>query len=199
MALSSPKKHPSFTIIELVVVMFIIAILGTVTASFIIKSLRDQERLQAQALVQGQLTTALERVAKVIRGTTVLIQTEQNILTIRGWANVSDTAPSEVSYFIDTDSSWKFSVIPASGTAPNYVYGPNDKKTYTLADKLVNDTSHPLFNYYDELNNQLSFPVSVAAIKMVELSPLAKDTTNWLILPVELTTRVNLRNLKTNL
>jgi len=199
MALLSPKHRAAFTVIELVVVMFIVSLLGTITVSFIVKSLRDQERLQAQALVQSQLTAAVERAAKVIRGTTVIIQAQQNLLTIRGWANVADSAPSEISYYLDENNAWKFSVVPASGAPPNYVYNPDNKKIFTLVDRVVNDNNQPLFLYYDELNNQLSFPVSVSAVKMIELSPRALDLNNWLISPIELTTRVNLRNLKTNL
>lgn len=199
MALLSRRKQFGFTIIELIVVMFIIAVLGTITASFIIKSLRDQERLQAQSLVQGQLSTAVERVAKVLRGTTTIIQAQQTSLTIRGFANVSDVAPSEISYFKDADNAWRFSVIPATGVAPNYTYDPANKKTYTLADKLTNDNNQPLFFYYGETNNLLAFPVSSASIKMVEIAPVALDKTNWLVEPVTLTTRVNLRNLKMNL
>lgn len=191
-------SRAGFTIIELIVVMFIITLLGGIVSATIVKSLNDQNKLDAESQVQRELTISLDRVSKALRSTILLLEATETNLKVRAFAKVSDSAPSEINYFIDQSGRWRYSVIPASGTPPNYTYNPADQQTFTLATKITNTSAAPLFNYFDETSAPLTFPVQAADIRLIEITPRGTDS-NDLVAPLIFSTKVQLRNFKTNL
>lgn len=191
-------SRAGFTIIELIVTMFIITLLGGIVSATIVKSLNDQNKLDAESQVQRELTISLDRVSKVLRSTILLLEATETNLKVRAFAKVSDSAPSEINYFIDLSGRWQYSVIPASGAPPNYTYNPADQQTFTLATKITNTSAAPLFNYFDENSASLTFPVQAADIRLVEITPRGTDS-NDLTAPLNFSTKVQLRNFKTNL
>lgn len=192
------RKRSGFTVLELIIVIFIVGVLGAIVAATLTKSLQDNARVEQETIVQRDLSLALDRVGKVIRSTTQLLAASQTNLKIRGYARAADLAPSEIEYYLD-NGAWKLSVIAASGTPPNYTYLPGNKVVSLLAGKLTNDLNDPLFRFYDQKGLLLSFPVIQAAVTVIEIRPKGTDSKSSLTKPVELSTKVHLRNFKTNL
>lgn len=191
-------KKPGFSILELLVVMFFMSILGAIMFETVIKTNSNNAKVEAQALVQRDLNLAIDRFNKVVRSTTMLLEATATNLKIRGYPNVADTAPSEINFYL-TGTQAKYSVIPPTGTAPNYTYSSADAKHYLLLGKVTNNAGQPLFYYYDETNAQLALPITLADVRTAAFAPRALDVGNYLTTPITVTTRATMRNFKTNL
>ncbi|MEK7548329.1 MAG: type II secretion system protein, partial [Patescibacteria group bacterium] len=138
------RSRAGFTVIEMIITIFIVGVLGAIVTATLTKSLQDNARVEQETIVQRDLSLALDRVGKVIRSTTQLLAASQTNLKIRGFAKSADQAPSEIEYYLE-NGSWKFSVIAASGLPPDYIYLSSDKVVSILAGKLTNDNNNPLF------------------------------------------------------
>jgi prepilin-type N-terminal cleavage/methylation domain-containing protein len=195
--LNSGTKR-AFTIIEMVVVIFIITLLSGVVAETINKSYADNRKVEAQSITQKDINFAIDRLSRVLRSATLVMETTETNLKVRGYPNTSDAAPSEINFYL-SDSSLKYSVIPPTGSAPNYTYDINNAKYYTLLSKTTNSVSNPVFRYYNDQGSLLNFPVSAGSVKEVEPNLSALDSGGVLKLPIVVSTKITLRNFKTNL
>lgn len=194
------RSKQGFTIIELIVVMGLTALLGGIVSSVIISSYQSNRKVESASIVQRDINLAMDRVNRVLRSTTDLQQADSTSLRIRGYLNAADAVPSEIYFFIDNATgAIKYDVILPSGAAPNFTYDPAQATTYTLLPKVVNSASDPLFYYYNEIGEQLESPVNLSAVKSVEVIPKSIDTAGTLSEPIVVSTRVTLRNFKTNL
>lgn len=191
-------KRSGFTMVELLVVVAITSLIGTVLYDYIIKSSSDNQKLESQTTVQTSLSFALDRVNRVLRSTTNVISADTVSLKVLAFANSGDVAPSQI-YFYISSGKVLYDVIPASGTAPNYIYNPGSTQTFTLVPKVTNSSALPLFQYYDQTNSLLTVPVTLANVHAVSFLPSALDTSSVLTTPTKAQTYVTLRNFKTNL
>jgi type II secretory pathway pseudopilin PulG len=192
----------AFTIIELIVVAGLGSILGAIVVSVVVKSLSDNRRVEATSLVQRDINLGVDNINKVLRSTTQILEATNTTLRVRAYRNVGDAAPSEIYYRIAThngEQAVRYDVTPASGTAPNYTYDPQDTETFTLLPKVTNSDLLPLFKYYNEENVLLPVPVSLSEVRVIEVLPSCLDITGMLINPITVTTKATLRNFKTNL
>ncbi|OGD64657.1 hypothetical protein A3A71_01215 [Candidatus Berkelbacteria bacterium RIFCSPLOWO2_01_FULL_50_28] len=183
---------------ELVISMAILSIIGTIVTTEIVRSFRQNNELTAKSIVQSDLILATDRVSRVLRSTVLVVETTQTNLKIRGYPSSGAVAPSEINFYISA-GALKYSVVPPTGQAPNYTYNQGDAVYHTPLKKITNSTSNPLFNYYDGDGNLLAFPVTVADVKVVEFRPSALDSGSVLTTPISVTTKLTLRNFKTNL
>jgi type II secretory pathway pseudopilin PulG len=195
-------KKSGFSIIELLVVMTITSMLGGIVVSVIISTYTNNRKLEASSLVQRDVNLALDKVNKVLRSATEILETTPSNIKIRGYPNVSDIAPSEINFFLDASGSYnvvRYSVIPPTGMAPTYTYDPNNAVTYTLVPRVTNTSiSNPPFTYYDENNAAISVPINMADVRSVQFNVSALDVQG--VSNVQTFTNVtSLRNFKTNL
>lgn len=200
----SPIKRKLFlpargiTLIELIIVLPMALILGIILSTLIINASRSYRFAQLQSQTSTQISTYLERMGRVIRGSTEVLAVDANSLTVYAYFSPRDSVPDKVRYFVDSNNNLKVGVIKASGTAPNYTYNNADETIQTLLSGLKN-SSTSVFTYYNDTNTQLTGTITPAAVKEVgiriELNPDQK------ILKQNIfgQTRVNLRNRKTNL
>lgn len=187
-----------FTLIELLIVMVILSAMGGIVTEFFIKNTTENRRLEARSSVQKDLTLAQDRIGRVVRGASQLVTLEPNQLVIRGIVNSSDLLASEVRYYLD-GSALKYSVTPATGSAPNYTYLAADAVSYTLLFNTTNSLTDPLFTYYDDTEAELAAPVNPGSVKLIKIRLLGIDESSLLVTPIEHTVWLNLRNFKTNL
>lgn len=195
-------RRKGFTIIELIVVAGLGSILGAIVVSVVIKNFSDNRRVESTSLVQRDINLAIDGVNKVLRSTTQILEATATTVKVRAYRNVGDVAPSEIYYYIATHNGQqavRYSVIPASGTAPNYTYNAQDAQTYTLLPKVTNNIGLPLFKFYDQNNVLLTSPVVLSEVRVIEVSPSCLDIAGTLTTPIVVTTRATLRNFKTNL
>ncbi|KKU43915.1 MAG: hypothetical protein UX60_C0014G0014 [Berkelbacteria bacterium GW2011_GWA2_46_7] len=191
-------KKRAFSVLELIVVIFIVSLFGGIVSSTIIKSYSNNKLVETQSIVQTELNLAIDRLSRVLRSSTLILEATETSFKIRGYPNAADNAPSEI-YFYLAGTAMKYSVIPPTGQAPNYTYNQVDAKIYTLVAKTTNAVNNPAFRYYGESSALLNFPVSIGSIKIVEPTLSAVDSGNILKSPIIVTTKITLRNFKTNL
>ena len=192
------KSRNGFTLMELLVVIFIISLFGGIVSSTFIKSYANNRLVETQAIVQTELNQATDRLTRVLRSATLILEATETNFKMRGYPNAADTAPSEINFYLN-GTALKYTVIPPSGQAPNYTYNPADAVLRTLVAKTTNSVSNPVFRYYDDVGGVLSFPVGISSIKIVEPTLSAIDSSNVLKNPIVVTTKITLRNFKTNL
>jgi type II secretory pathway pseudopilin PulG len=192
----------AFTVIELIIAAGLGSMLGAIVFSVVIKSLSDNRRVEATSLVQRDINLAMDNFNRVLRSTVQILEATGTTLRVRAYRYAGDAAPSEIYYRIanrNGERALVFDVIPASGSAPNYTYNPQDSKTYTLLPKVTNSDQLPLFRYYNERNMLLSAPVALSEVRVVEATPSSLDINGLLTEPITVSTKVMLRNFKTNL
>lgn len=198
----SKRPLAGFTIIEMLISMALFSLLGTLVVGVIVKNLRDNEKLQANSVVQRDLNLAIDRMNRVFRSTTQIIDATATSVRIRGYPNAGDVAPSEIYFYTSTTAgktSVKYDVIPPTGTAPSYTYNPANAVTHLLLPRVTNSSTVPLFTYYDQNNTLLATPITLAKVTVIQAAPSALDENNFLSTPIVVTTRATLRNFKTNL
>lgn len=189
----------AFTLVEMIVSMFILGIIGTIAVSVIVKSMRNNATVEAQSLVHREVSNGLDRFTRVARSATQILEVTSTNFKIRGYPDTDDVAPSEINFFVKNSNSIHYTVIAPGGTAPNYTYNQANAKEYTLITKISTPTTpSPVFQYYDANNALLSAP-TIAAVKAVGINVNALDSTGYLTSPTSQSTIVNLRNFKTNL
>ena len=193
----SLQAQQGYSLIELLVVMTLTTMIAAPLVVFTYKGLSSYEFLQAQSNTSIELSTLTQRIAKVVRGTTGVIAASDNTLTIYGYFSPQDTTVKKIRYFI-SGNNLNIGVTPPTGTAPNYTYlSANEVITTSRIDLQMGAT--PMFTYYDDAGNMLANGFSTSQIKAVGIYVAANPRTKQLSVPVSLTTRVTLRNFKTNL
>jgi prepilin-type N-terminal cleavage/methylation domain-containing protein len=187
-----------YTLVEMIIVTGVFGIVLLLLANFAISGMNSYNYLTAQTNTSTDLNNQIGRVSRVIRGTTAVVSAGQNDLTIYGYFSPRDTAADKIHYYITGGSTLMVDVIPASGTAPNYTYLVGDLKSYVITTKLTVAPS-PVFTYYDDLGNQLSGAFLTSQVKQIGILLSANPNPNRLPVPITISTRVTLRNMKTNL
>ncbi len=193
-------RNPSqagYTLIELLVVIVITGAISIPLTTFAIKGLTSYTFLEAQSNTSLELNILADRIAKVVRGATSVDTAQANTLIIYGYFSPQDTTIKKIRYFI-SGTNLNIGVTPPTGTAPNYTYDPaNEVVTTTRIDLVMG--SNPLFTYYDDAGNQLSNAFATSQVKDIGIYLAANPNAKQVPVPISLTTRVTLRNLKTNL
>ena len=164
---------------------------------FTSRGIASYEFMQLQSDTSTDLSILSQRMGKVIRGTTNVIDAQNNSLTIYGYFSPQDTIVKKIRYFIN-GTHLNIGVTPPTGTAPNYTYNVADEVvTTTRVDLAMGGQS--MFTYYDDTGTILPNGFAVSQIKAIGLYVAANPDTTRLSVPISLTTRVTLRNFKTNL
>lgn len=194
--MSKVSKH-GYSLIELMVVAPIIVIASLIAFTIIFRGNQAYQYSVAQADASLVLTNSLDRISRVLRSTNVLIAASNNDLTVESYFSPRDSVPDHARYYISGDKLL-VDVTPASGTAPNYTYQASDMRTITLA-QVKNTASQPLFRYYDQNGTLLSTPPTLSAVTEIEITVSVNPKPIILKTDQTSSTRVQLRNRKTNL
>lgn len=175
----------------------LIGIITTALVNFVVSISRGYNYLQVQSNTSVDLSNTLNRVAKVVRGTTDVVDAEQNSLTIYAYFSPNDAVVDKVKYYV-SGSQLLVSVIPPTGTAPNYTYSASDEKITVLTNSVANG-GNSSFTYYDDLGGKLTGSFSLNQIKQIGIYIGTNPNTKVLRQPLNSQTIVTLRNKKTNL
>jgi prepilin-type N-terminal cleavage/methylation domain-containing protein len=194
----APRKTESgFTLLEVLIAMVLTGLLAIPLAMFSIRGLQSYQFLQSESNTSTELSTLTEQMAKVIRGTTSVITAQSNTLTVYAYFDPDDTTVKQVRYFV-SGNKLEVGVTPPSGTAPNYTFPSANEVVTTLYSNLVMGST-PMFTYYDNTNTQLPNGFTTSEVNQVGIYVAANPAPNQETVPIALTTRVTLRNFKTNL
>jgi len=193
----SLRNEHGYSLLELIVVIVITGAIAVPLSTFAIKGLSSYTYLEAQSNTSIELNTLSNRIAKVIRGANIVDTAQPNTLTVYGYFSPQDTTIKKIRYFIQ-GTNLNIGVTPPSGTAPNYFYDPASEVITTTRIDLAMG-GKPLFTYYDDAGNQLSGAFLTGQVKNVGIFVSANPKAKQVPVPISLSTRVTLRNLKTNL
>ncbi len=191
------KLQTGFTVIEMVIAAAVLGVIAVIAGNLITSSMNTYQYLFIQSNNAADLTNVIDRVSKVVRGATSVVTAQSNTLTIYAYFSPNDNVVDQVTYFV-SGNNLEVTVIPPSGTAPNYTYDPANGTTTVLTQNLVN-TSTPVFTYYDDTGAQLPSGFSISQIAQVGIQISFNPDPKRLPVPMSNQTIVTLRNLKTNL
>jgi prepilin-type N-terminal cleavage/methylation domain-containing protein len=195
--MSNHNNQRGYTIIELLVVIVVTTAIAVPLTMFMIKGLGAFNFIQAQSDTALELNTLTNRIAKVLRGATSVDTAQSNTLIVYGYFSPQDTSIKKIRYFV-SGTNLNIGVTPPTGTAPNYIYdAANEVITTTRIDLSMG--GKPLFTYYDDVGNQLTGAFATSQIKNIGIYVAANPNSKQVPVPISLSTRVTLRNLKTNL
>jgi prepilin-type N-terminal cleavage/methylation domain-containing protein len=195
----SPRNfnQRGYSLVELLVVISLTAMIAVPLIIFSSKGLTSYEFLQAQSDTSTDLSSLSQRIGKVVRGATGIITAQSNTLTMYGYFSPADTEVKKIRYFISGRNLNIGVTRPDSATQP-YTYN-NYPEVITTTRVDLSMGSNPMFTYYDDAGNLLSGGFTTGQVKAVGLYVAANPRLNQLPVPISLTTRVTLRNFKTNL
>jgi len=186
-----------FTLLEVLMAAALTGLIAIPLAFFTIKGLSGYQFLQSESNTSIDLDTLSEQMAQVIRGTTSVVTASANSLTVYAYFDPDNTVVDEVNYYV-SGTNLDVAVTPASGTAPSYTFPVANQVIYTLYSNLVMG-SNPMFTYYDDGNNLLASGFTTSQVNQIGIYVSANPQASYETVPIKVTTRVTLRNFKTNL
>lgn len=190
----SPK---GMSLIELIITMPLIILGSLLLYTAVYRGWQAYLFASAQTKASYAAINTLDRVSRVVRSTNKIIAASANDLTIECYFSPRDSVPDRARYYLQ-GGFLKVDVIPASGIAPNYTYLPSDTKTYTIT-AIKNSGSDAVFQYFNE--NEVDIGTSPDILAVRQIGILLVTNPNPKVLPSDqrVSTKVQIRNLKTNL
>jgi prepilin-type N-terminal cleavage/methylation domain-containing protein len=191
-------KDAGFTLIELMVVMVITGMMLAAMAVFFKTSLFGYLDMQKTASNFTDLATQSQRIAKVIRGATDIIDPQNNSLELYAYFWPQDSYVSKVKYYLSADSMQLLvDVTPMTANPPIGTPITAGKKTSTVIGSFKQQSGVNLFQYVNSAGSVLTPPITEEnTIKTVRINLAASASASGnQIINLE----VNLRNRKTNL
>ena len=190
------RRNRGFSLIEMVIVIGLISVLTTLVSVFLSQSLKSYRFKNQSVALEENAASVMREFEQSARAATEILIADKNELKFYRFYDLNSPEPKQVRYFID-DNKFKVGITNPVGISPNISY-PSSNEVITLLIENVVNTDH-LFDYFDGLGNDLSFPVNINSIRMAQLViTLDKDITKP---PAEITetTKITFRNLKDNL
>ncbi|MCL5407535.1 MAG: prepilin-type N-terminal cleavage/methylation domain-containing protein [Patescibacteria group bacterium] len=190
------KKYDGFSLMELMVTITILILMSTafmVLFSNGYKTYRYNREMIGSA---EQAAIGIRAFEKTARGATNITEAANNLLTFLAYQKGDNyPAPSKISFYL-TGASFYKSVIPPTPSGSTYIYQDADKVVTLITDHV---SSQNMFSYYNEAGTLLSMPPAKEAIKMINFSITIDLDPAQAPNGVNQSTKVELRNLKTNL
>lgn len=196
------KAFQGFTLIETIIVIaattLIFITLGTLLAYFYKTNAYTLE----QSIAVGQARRGVEDAMKYMReasygsdGSYPIESAATSSITF--YANInSDWAIEKVTYVLQDGTLYRVSAEPM-GSPPSYTGGA--PATTTVAVSVVNNSSTPLFRYFDDTGTELVMPVNVSKIASIETTVVIDVNVNRAPVSFTLSGGATLRNLKNQL
>jgi type II secretory pathway component PulJ len=199
------KLISGFSIIEVLVVIFILSLVGVTVATF------QKDVFSLNTIISNSLT-ALDEARRTLKMMTAEIRplspsslgaypiAEADPTSFIFYSDInSDQLKERVRYFLD-GKILKKGVIKPSGTP----------LTYNSANEIISEAIHdvangstPIFNYYDKnydgTTSPLTQPVDILSVRLIKITIAIDRDPNRSPGPITLTTQVSMRNLKDNL
>ena len=191
------RRNEGYTLLELIFVIGITGMMTLALVSSVVTTSRGYQYLDHQSRAAVDLSNTLNRVSKVIRGTTDVIDAQANTLTIYGYFSPNDAVVKKIRYF-KSGNKLMVGVIPPTGAGPNYTDNQSDEEVSVLQDNLSMGSSS-IFTYYDASGTQLTGTFATTQIKQIGLNMAINPKPTILEKPISNQTIVTLRNKKVNL
>ena len=194
-----------FTLVEILVAIFIITLIGIAIINFQIDifslNKTSSENLDAQTDARNTLKTVsaeLRSMAPSNNGSYAIALAATSSITF--YVDIdNDNLKEQVRYFQDS-TNLKKGIIKPSGIP--LTYNPASEEITNLINNLANGSS-PIFYYfdknYDGTSSPLEIPVNIPSVRLVKINIIIDKDSNQAPGVITVTTQVSLRNLKDNL
>jgi prepilin-type N-terminal cleavage/methylation domain-containing protein len=192
-------SQAGFTLVELLVVISLVAIVSTTLYTAFQSTYFGYTTLQKDASSLTDLAYQSQRIAKVMRGATILESVAANDITLYAYFAPTDAYVSKVRYYTSADGKKLFvDITPMTADPPIGTLITAQKRTYTVLDTFKQSNGVPLFTYLSASGSSMTLPISdlnaVKGIKVSLATDVSRSDTNQVI-----AVQVSLRNRKTNL
>ncbi|OHB00051.1 MAG: hypothetical protein A3E93_02395 [Candidatus Zambryskibacteria bacterium RIFCSPHIGHO2_12_FULL_43_12b] len=200
-----PQNHRGFTLVEVLISVGIMVAIGFAIANF------QTDLFSINTGVQNNLSAQLEG-RKILRtviselreaspsslGAFPLAQAGTSTLTI--YSNIdSDSYKERIRYFT-VGNELRRGVLKPSGNP--LVYNSANENVEVMIRNIINGTSTPIFEYFDEnytgTTTPLSQPVNVLSVRLVRITVIVDKDANRPPGAITITSQGMLRNLKSN-
>ena len=205
MAIVKNRNKKGMTLVEMLVSIGIFSIaMSGLTALFINvwRSNKYSMELGQSVMVVSQ---GLGKMGNYIRGSRQsdngsypIVSASDNDLVI--YSDYDKDNVTERLHIYKSGNNVLMGVRDPSGTMPK-TYASGDAETVTLASSIINNSSHPIFQYFDEnypidtTNNPIATPASVSRIKLVRVYLQINIDPNNAPDNVEMESFIDIRNL----
>ncbi len=199
------KKNRGFTLIEILIAIFIVTLIGIIIINFQIDVFSINKISSDNLNAQTDARNALKTMSAELRSMSpsnngsyaIAIAATSSIIFYTDIDN--DTLKEQIHYFQD-GSNLKKGVIKPTGLP--LTYNPANEDISNLVSNLANGTSS-LFYYYDKnydgTGEALTDPINIPLIRLIKINILIDKDINKAPDALTITTQVSLRNLKDNL
>lgn len=192
-------RTAGFTLVELLVVIVMTGFMVVGLFTFFKTSLFGYLDMQKTASNFTGLAQQSHRIGNVVRGTTGIIDAQDNSLEMYSYFYPTDTYVSKIKYYLNVDSTQLMAdVTPMTANPPIGTEITASKETYTIIGSFKQMSGVNLFQYLNASNTILTQPITdLYSIKTVHvnLGAATSSTSGNQVMTLE----VNLRNRKTNL
>jgi len=183
-----------FSLIELVVTLGIIVLSGTIFLALLSWGFRLSRESAAATTLQVESVEALDQMTRDTRGAADVISATDSHLTLDVYPRYPAASPDRIRYTV-VGTRLIRGVTPPTGTPPTY--DPADEVIRGLTNHMAQATN--IFRYFDESGTELTSPVPLGLISLVEITLTLEDVSLRNPQPFTSSSRVHLRNRKTNL
>jgi prepilin-type N-terminal cleavage/methylation domain-containing protein len=196
----SGHRQPGFTLVEVLISLFVGALVMIGIFSFFGSSLNEYFRMQQESVAFADVAANSQRVAKVIRGTTDITSASNNSVTLYSYFSPYDTYVSLITYYPNnTNTKLLADVTKMTANPPTGTQISGSTQTFTIIDSFYLPSGTNTFEYLDSAGATLSMPISdLRTIKGVRVN-LADKPSGTSGVVTKLSVQVSLRNRKTNL
>lgn len=191
-------RRRSFALIELVVAIGVFAAIGLLLIIFVKNGYNIYLRGQISSTLTSESQDLTTRVANGLRSTFDILAASGTAVTAQTYFAPNDTTPTQVTI---TQAGASVTLSRIQGVLQNngsYIYDAATATTKTIDTHFVANPTTPLFRYYDQSNTLLVAPIDIKNVHLIEVTA----TVYAVVDPTKTftgTTRIELRNLKTNL
>lgn len=174
-----------FTLTELLVVMLLLGVIGSVVGSGLVSSMRADRKTRARVSVTGDLTKGVDRMTKQIRVAAPIIAFSPTALTVETYRN-----GLRYRYAYTYTTSTK-TVTETLSTYANFTdVTPVTQTTQTLLRNVSNGTATPMFEYFDRDGVTATQIKDIARVELTLVEKPQGDAQG----PISFSTSVFLRN-----
>lgn len=186
-----------FSMVELLISAVVLGIMSGAIYLFFGPTVSSFFKIQKTSIDINDKTTAMYRIAQVLRTGTTISEATGTSLTIYAYFSPQDSVLSKVRYYYSpTDKTLKVDRIRAVGAAPNYTYPTANTETKLLLNKV--SLTGDVFSYSDA--NGGTGPFTLDTYKDIKSIAVNFDSpTTYRSEKNQMKIDVELRNRKTNL
>ncbi len=195
------EAERGFTLVELLIGMTVLSVLSVIFLTFFVTTLRQYLGLQKDGTAFSDLTQQSQRITNVLRGATDVTEATNDSVTVYAYFFPNNNYVSIIRYYLNpTRTTLYADVTPMTANPPSGVPDTARKKTYTVIPYFYQVSGTKLFEYQDNMSNNLALPISdLTTVKGFRINLQTPSDGNVKNSSQLISTQVSIRNRKSNL